>query len=46
MTAGYDLNSFNHEKIVNNIKEWLKDDQYIFPLHNGVSDFLIYLYAI
>jgi hypothetical protein len=42
--AGYNLNGSDHKKIAGHVEEWLNDDQYIFPLHDGVSSFLIWLY--
>jgi hypothetical protein len=46
VTAGYDLNGSNREKIADHVGEWIEDDVYIFPLRKGVSGFLIYCHAI
>ena len=44
--AGYDLNGSDRKKIAGHVEEWLEDDQYIFPLRDGVSNFFIWLHAV
>ena len=40
VTARYKLNGSDYKKIAGHVKEWLKDDQYIFLLRDGVSNLL------
>lgn len=41
VSAGYELNGSDHKIIARRVEEWINDDQYIFPLRNGVSILLI-----
>lgn len=46
VSAGYDLNGSDRKRIADRVEEWIKDDQYIFPLRDGVSILLIWPYLI